>query len=104
MLVIFTSNAHSDIMMFSDVAEKLIEMMGHSGTMPGAIAAKDVLEVLERLQKALAFHEKESPDAHQHDDEENKEIKVGLASRAFPLIEMLKDAAKAKEPVMWHQK
>ena len=104
MLVIFTSNAHSDIMMFADVAEKLIEMMGHSGEIPGAIAAKDVPEVLERLEKAVAFHENESSDEHQTDEDENAEKKVGLASRAFPLLEMLKDAAKEEEPVMWHQK
>lgn len=104
MLVIFTSNAHSDIMMFADTAEKLIEMMGHSGTIPGAVAAKDVSEVLERLKKAVAFHDNESPDEHQDDEEENKEIKVSLASRAFPLVKMLENAAKEKEPVMWHKK
>lgn len=102
MLVIFTSNAHSDIMMFTDIAEKLIEMMGHSGTIPGAVAAEDVSEVLERLKKAVAFHENESP--NEDDEEEKKEVKVSLASRAFPLIKMLEDAAKEKEPVMWHQK
>lgn len=104
MLVIFTSNAHSDIMMFADVAEKLIEMMGHSGTIPGAIAAKDIPEVLVRLEKVIAFHEKESSDDRQDDEAENTEIKVSLASRAFPLIKMLEDAAKDKESVMWHQK
>lgn len=104
MLVIFTSNAHSDIMMFADIAEKLIEMMGHSGAIPGAIAAKDIPEVLKRLEKAIAFHEKESSDDHQDDEDENPEIKVSLASRAFPLINMLEDAAREKEPVMWHQK
>jgi hypothetical protein len=104
MLVIFSSNAQSDIMMFADVAEKLIEMMGHSGTIPGAIAAKDIPEVLARLEKVIAFHEKESSDDHQDEEVENTEIKVSLARRAFPLIKMLKAAAKDKESVMWHQK
>ena len=103
MLVIFTSNAHSDIMMFGDVAEKLIEMMGHSGTIPSAIAAKDIPETLERLKKAIAFQEKEMPDDNQ-DDEENAEEKVSMSGRAFPLIEMLEKAAAEEIGIKWHKK
>jgi Domain of unknown function (DUF1840) len=39
--------------MFGDVAEHLLKMMGHSGTIPSAISAKDVPAVLERLKNAV---------------------------------------------------
>ena len=103
MLVVFTSNVHSDIIMFGDVAEKLIEMMGHSGTIPSAIAAKDVPDVLERLKKAIAFQQQQTPENDQ-DDEENAEEKVSLSGRAFPLIEMLTKAAAEDAGVMWYKK
>jgi len=53
MLVTFTCEAHGDFTMFGDVAERLLKMMGHSGTIPSAIYAKDVPAVLERLKNAV---------------------------------------------------
>lgn len=104
MLVVFTSNVHSDIIMFGDVAEKLIEMMGHSGTIPGAIAAKDVPDVLERLKKAIAFQQSEKTSCEQDNADEDVEEKVSLSGRAFPLIEMLGKAAEEDAEIMWYKK
>ena len=88
-------------MMFGDVAEKLIEMMGHSGTVPGAIAAKDVPEVLERLKNNIASHENDSPENNLEDDDDEKD-KVKLSGRAFPLIEMLAKAVNEDAGIRWY--
>ncbi|MEP6606140.1 MAG: DUF1840 domain-containing protein, partial [Nitrosospira sp.] len=53
MLLTFKSDAYADITMFGDVAQQLLKMMGHSGTVPGAILAKDVPTVLDRLTRAI---------------------------------------------------
>ena len=45
MLVAFKSDAYADIIMFGDVAQQLLKMMGHSGTVPSAIQADDALFV-----------------------------------------------------------
>ena len=37
MIVTFRSKAHADIMMFGDIAVNLLKLMGHSGTVPGAL-------------------------------------------------------------------
>ena len=50
MLVAFKSDAYADIIMFGDVAQQLLKMMGHSGTVPSAIQADDVPAALERLK------------------------------------------------------
>lgn len=103
MLIVFESNAHTDITMFADIAKSLIKMMGHSGTIPSAIAAKDVPGALEQLKKSLEADssiERNNSD----DDEEEKEVEVSMSGRAFPLVEMLKAAAKENEPIMWYQK
>lgn len=103
MLVTFTCEAHGDFTMFGDVAERLLKMMGHSGTIPSAIYAKDVPAVLERLKNTVES-EKEAPieDASSDDDDEDAP-RVSLAGRAFPLIEMLTAAAEADCNVMWHK-
>jgi len=101
MLIIFSSNATGDITMFGDDAERLINMMGHSGTIPSAIAAKDIPVVLERLKKAVETETDDLTDDGADDDED--EPKVGIAGRAFPLIEMLTRAAREDCSVMWRK-
>ncbi len=118
MLIIFSSNATGDITMFGEDAEHLIKMMGHSGTIPSAIVAKDIPVVLERLKKAVET-EVDILTGDRTDDEDyidvrgrvtpgavtddEDEPKVGIAGRAFPLIEMLTKAAEENCSVMWRK-
>ena len=53
MLIRFRSDAYADIIMFGDVAQRLLKMMGHSGTVPSAILADDVPAALDRLKRAI---------------------------------------------------
>ena len=100
MLVTFTTKAYSDITMFGDVAKRLLMLMGHSGTIPSAIAAEDVPAALERLRAAVTAQE---PPAQRlaDDEDEHKERHIGLAQRAFPLMELLAAAASADCGVSW---
>jgi hypothetical protein len=87
-------------MMFGDVAVRLLELVGYSGTVPGALLAEDVEAALERLEAAVEEDEQlpEPGESAQVDDDEPA---VSLAHRALPLIELLKAAAKAKCNLMW---
>lgn len=106
MLIKFKTDAYADITMFGDIAKRLLKMMGHSGTVPGAILADDVPTALDRLQRRV----KESPaenteasNASNDSREEDPEEHVSLGNRALPLIELL-TAAKAKHrDVMWEE-
>lgn len=103
MLVTFTCKAYADITMFGDVALTLLKMMGHSGTIPGAILAEDVPAALDRLKRAIEA-EKPQPaqgESAESGDEDRDEPRVSLATRALPLIELLTAAAKADADVMW---
>jgi hypothetical protein len=104
MLVIFRTEAWSDITMFGDVAVKLLQMMGHSGTVPSALSAADVPAALETLETALDAFRAANPDDEAIGDAfegDPIERPVGLAQRAFPLIELLKAAAADDKPVLW---
>ncbi|SFW16275.1 DUF1840 domain-containing protein [Nitrosovibrio sp. Nv17] len=107
MLVTFSSDTHANIIMFGDVAQRLLRMMGHSGVVPGAILAADVPAALARLQGAL---EKEpSGDAGQASTagaggggKETEEVQpVSIVHRALPLIDLLAEAARKQRDVMW---
>jgi hypothetical protein len=81
-------------------AVRLLKLMGHSGTVPGALLAPDVQAALERLEAAIEA-DKQSPEPEVPAEGEEGEPAVSLSHRALPVIEMLKAAAKAKCDVMW---
>lgn len=102
MLVTFTTDAYADITMFGDIALTMIEMMGHSKTVPGAILAVDVPMALDRLKAALKYVDKASPPAESEDEDHKDEPPaISITNRALPLINLLTAAAEAQSNVMW---
>jgi hypothetical protein len=101
MLVTFRANAWGNITMFGDIAVALLKMMGHSGTVPSALLARDVPAALARLKQQLASRATEEDASMRSGDDDDEEEPVGLALRAHPLIEMLSAAAEQEADVMW---
>lgn len=102
MLVTFKTKAYADITMFGDVAVKLLKLMGHSGTVPGAISSTEIPAALTRLKAGIAEEEERSAGADRPPaGDDREEPKVGLKRRAWPLIELLEAAAAKDEYVMW---
>ena len=97
MFITFRCDAYENISYFSDVGKRLLNLMGHSGIVPGALTANEVAGALVNLQQGLG-HEK-TPSASRDDDEEEPEI--GLAKRAIPLVSLLQAASKKKCNVVW---
>ena len=105
MLVRFTCEAHRDVLLFGDIAQALLALMGHSGTTPGALAADEVRPALARLQQALAAgHQPPAPATDQADSEaeDDPPTPIPLTTRALPLIELLTAAGEAEAPVLWY--
>jgi hypothetical protein len=102
MLVTFESRSYADITMFGEIAVHLLHLMGHSGTVPGAIQAEDIPEMLARLKSALQQADAELPVKTKSRGNKDDEDKVSLAHRALPLINLLEAAVAANSDVMWH--
>ena len=105
MLLRFTCAAHRDVLLFGDIAQALLALMGHSGTTPGALTADEVAPALARLQQALAAEdEPPAPATDQADNEAEDEppAPIPLATRALPLVELLTAADQAAAPVLWY--
>lgn len=99
MLVTFSTSRYSDIMLFGDVAKQLLQLMGHSGTIPGAILADDVPKALQGLQQGLTSAT--SPESTEQTEAEAEPIHISLNKRALPLIELLQSAIQNHSDVMW---
>lgn len=100
MLVTFSCSAYADITLFGDIAVRLLKLMGHSGTVPGALLAEDVPAAREKLETAVAAKQEPEQSAEDEDDEPV----VTLRHRALPLLELLHAAEKEQVDVLWKSK
>lgn len=105
MLVTFHSRASANIIMFGDVAVVLLRMMGHSGTVPGALLAADIPAALARLRQGLASAGQTTDNGHGNrpgvqDPDSAPPASIGL--RAYPLIQLLATATLQGCDVMWN--
>jgi hypothetical protein len=103
MLVRFDSDA-GGFTMFGEPAVKLLKMMGHSGTVPSAILARDIPAALTRLKAAVdADPEAPMPGPEPNDKDAEPRPRISVRQRAYPLIELLTRAEKRGCDVMWSQ-
>ena len=104
MLITFKTKNHADVVMFGDIALQLIGMMGLLKKTPGAILTEDIQQALEKLQSSLnqINSEKITTNSVQEvSDDNDEEPKIPLKIRALPLIDLLKNAHKNQNNVMW---
>ncbi|MFJ1269073.1 DUF1840 domain-containing protein [Legionella lytica] len=97
MLVTFHSDAYEDITYFGDVAKQLLLLMGHSGTVPGAIKFEDLPQALTHLQQGLA----KSGSQSSAKEDEDGEMLIGLEKRAIPLLNLLQASIRDECNVLW---
>lgn len=114
MLVTFRSTATETITMFEDVAVQLLKLMGATGRIPGALGPDDVVLALRQLEHATEqikagthatpARPADNEDSKNEDEDDEREPPVDLATRAVPLLSILKRAAAAKAEIMWEAK
>jgi hypothetical protein len=98
MLVKFESNVAGEMLMFADVARRLLQVAGKECTARGVILAEQVPEIVSRLRQAVAT---DKP-AHAGGEEDENANVVSLGRRAQPFIEFLELTAREKDgSILW---
>jgi len=108
MITIFRSKASGDVIMFGDVAQKLLELMGKEAGAQGIITVEQLPGAIALLQAAVAA-DKEQRQGQAEEDLPQSETAadgsrrpyVSLAQRATPLLELLQWSLKKRVPVVW---
>ena len=107
-LVVFRSKAAGEIFMFAETAHRLFEIIGRQEAARGVITAEQVPEALQNLVAAVEAEKAQLKAAQEEGDLADKQGEVNaqpraitLGQRAFPLIEMLREAQKKKVDVTW---
>jgi hypothetical protein len=108
MIVIFKSQATADVIMFGDVAKRMMEIMGKEVAEKGIITVEQLPEAITRMKAAIAEDKRHragltDEDMPQHETGEGgvKRPFVNLVQRAVPLLEMLEWSLKENKPVVW---
>jgi hypothetical protein len=107
MIVKFSTRVGA-LTMHGDAAVTLLQAMGHSGNVPGAILAADLPSALASLRRALETQAQAVPpvpDSNDGDEEadEDRQPPVTLAMRAMPLIDMIETAIARGSDLMWER-
>jgi len=101
-MIVFQSDASGDVMMFDEVAHRMMDIMGKERTSRGVITVGQMPECIARLRAAIAEERaREKPRQDDEEDEAGVAARVGLAQRALPLVELLERSLQRGKPVLW---
>jgi hypothetical protein len=111
MVITFKSAAAGDVMMLSDHAERLLGIIGKEPkSTQGIVTVEQLSGAIDKLLDAIAEDKARQAEANADPDQEEKDKEegrvgmaapVGLAQRAWPLLDMLQCSLKEQVPVVW---
>jgi hypothetical protein len=113
MLYTFKSSASADVLMLGDSAKKLVAIMGKDpADTQGIVTAGQLPDAIARLRAAIEEDRARQAELERQRSEQDEAADreagrtgmaapVGLAQRAWPLLDMLETAHKEQVPVIW---
>ena len=112
MLVTFKSKAAAEVMMYEEHAKRILDLL-HKDVKQGIVTADEMPRAIATLEAEIneskrhphsevVQHDVLAHHGEDGDDNEHEPIEfVSFATRAYPLLEMLRAAQKAHCDVMW---
>lgn len=101
MIYKFKSKATGDLIMLGPHGNQLLALLGREPAAQGIIEVAAMPAALAALQAAIAAEEAAPADGAAADDEPAGARAVALRQRLWPMIEMLKQAHAAGQPIVW---
>ncbi len=110
MIYKFKSKATGDVIMMGPQGDAVLRLLGREPSAQGIIEVADMPGALSALEKAVADDDAarraSGGDTGEADDDQDeadgaKADTVGLRQRVWPLVEAIKRAQAAGEPLVW---
>lgn len=95
MIVRFDSSETGEVLMFAETARDLLRIVGKESTARGVFTPQEMLPAAVKLQAAVVEARRQAAPETDEEEDKSKPPVVGLAQRAWPLIDMLERTAKA---------
>jgi hypothetical protein len=103
MIYQFHSKAGPDVIMLSDLSQRIFDILDHPLEKRGILVVERLPEFISKLESAIAadITQRNAGADESADSDEEKPIADRLGQRAFPFLELMKQAHAANEPIVW---
>ena len=105
MIVTFQSPASGDVIMFGDIAYKLMGLMGKDAEPKGILTVEQLPHAIARLRAAISADKAERAARDVSEEAQDAvpggNMAITLTQRATPLLELLEWAQRKQKPVVW---
>jgi hypothetical protein len=98
MIYKFKSKATGDLIMLGPNGDELLRLIGREPAPKGIIEPDAMPAAMARIEAAVAAEGERGADA---DADEDRRDRVRLRQRVWPMVEMMKRALAAREPIVW---
>lgn len=101
MIYKFKSKAAGDVIMMGPSGDQVLRILGKEPAPKGIVEPADMPAAIAALEKAVLDEEAARKDAEAEGEASRKGDGISLRQRAWPLVEMMKRAHAAGEPIVW---
>jgi hypothetical protein len=103
MIYQFHSKAGPDVIMLADLSQRIFDILEHPLEKRGILVTERLPEFIGRLESAIAADaaSRNTTPGNSADSDQKKSAADRLGQRAFPFLELMKQACAANEPVVW---
>lgn len=100
MIYKFKSKAAGDVIMMGPNGDQILRILGREPAPKGIFEPADLAGAIAAIEAAIAAEEASATD-EDDDDAKKGPRAISLRQRAWPLVEMMKRAQAANEPIVW---
>jgi len=103
MIYQFRSKAGPDVIMLADLTKRIFDILGRPLESRGILTVEQLPELIITLETAILKDLEERSQAKDGNEDKPEKPKLAdrLGQRAYPFLELMKQAKAKNEPVMW---
>ena len=103
MIYQFRSKAGPDVIMLADLTQRIFEILGRPLEPRGILTVEQLPALITALETAILKDLEDRAKSNTADEENIEKPKLAdrLGQRAYPFLELMKQAKAKDEPVMW---
>ncbi|OWS69867.1 DUF1840 domain-containing protein [Polynucleobacter campilacus] len=101
MIYQFRSKAGPDVIMLADLTKRIFDIFARPLEPRGILTVEQLPKLITTLETAILNDLEERSKSQRADGGENLKLADRLGQRAYPFLELMKQASAKDEPVMW---
>jgi len=103
MIYQFRSKAGPDVIMLADLTQRIFEILDRPLEPRGILTVEQLPSLIISLETAILkdLEERSKSNATDQENSEKPKLTDRLGQRAYPFLELMKQAKAKDEPVMW---